>query len=140
MVTKMVIEMGVRESGSRRIVHTARGCTYKEFLNCQPLNFKGTKGAVVLACWFEKMEYVFHISNCTVKCQVKYATCTLLYSALTWWNSHVWTVGHDAAYDMSWKDLIKMITEAYCLRNGIQKLESELCYLTVKGADVVGYA
>ncbi|GJS64882.1 hypothetical protein Tco_0679446 [Tanacetum coccineum] len=26
-------------SGSRRIVHTTRGCTYKEFLNCQPLNF-----------------------------------------------------------------------------------------------------
>nr|GEW09169.1 reverse transcriptase domain-containing protein [Tanacetum cinerariifolium] len=32
-------------SGSRRIVHTARGCTYKEFLNCQTLNFNGTEGA-----------------------------------------------------------------------------------------------
>nr|GEW31423.1 hypothetical protein [Tanacetum cinerariifolium] len=27
-------------SGSRRTVHMARGCAYKEFLNCQPLNFK----------------------------------------------------------------------------------------------------
>ncbi|GKD16623.1 hypothetical protein Tco_1205781 [Tanacetum coccineum] len=33
-------------SGSRRTVHTGRGFTYKEFLNCQPLNFKGTEGAV----------------------------------------------------------------------------------------------
>ncbi|GJV65506.1 hypothetical protein Tco_1476334 [Tanacetum coccineum] len=29
--------------GSERPLHTARGCTYKEFLNCQPLNFKGTE-------------------------------------------------------------------------------------------------
>ncbi|GKA91341.1 hypothetical protein Tco_0813211 [Tanacetum coccineum] len=32
-------------SGGRRTVHTTRGCTYKEFLNCQPLNFKRTEGA-----------------------------------------------------------------------------------------------
>ncbi|GJT51285.1 hypothetical protein Tco_0977442 [Tanacetum coccineum] len=34
--------------------------------------------------WSEKMETVFHISNCPEKYQVKYATCTLLDSALTW--------------------------------------------------------
>ncbi|GKC65030.1 hypothetical protein Tco_1097628 [Tanacetum coccineum] len=60
----------------------------------------GTKGVVSLAIWFEKMEYVFHISNYATNCQVKYATCTLLDSALTWWNSHVKTVGIDAAYEM----------------------------------------
>ncbi|GJT99695.1 reverse transcriptase domain-containing protein [Tanacetum coccineum] len=87
-------------SGSRRTVHTARGCTYKEFLNCQPLNFK-----------------------------VKYATCTLLNSALTWWNSYVRTAGHDAAYEMSWMDLIKMMIKANCLRNEIHKLESKLMVL-----------
>ncbi|GJX15581.1 hypothetical protein Tco_0216413 [Tanacetum coccineum] len=83
--------------GSKRSLYTARGCTYKEFLSCQPLNFKGTEGAVGLTHWFEKIEFVFHISNCVVKCQVKYATCTLLSGALTWWNSHVRTIGHDAA-------------------------------------------
>ncbi|GKD14660.1 hypothetical protein Tco_1199067 [Tanacetum coccineum] len=70
-------------SGRRRTVHTTRECTYSDFLKCQPLNFKGTEGAVGLAQWFEKMESVFHISNCTVGCQVKFATCTLLGSALT---------------------------------------------------------
>ncbi|GJV32943.1 hypothetical protein Tco_1393343 [Tanacetum coccineum] len=75
-------------SGNRRTLHTARGCTYKEFLNCQSLNFKGIERAVRLAHWFEKMKSVFHISNCDVECQVKYAICTLLGSALTWWNSH----------------------------------------------------
>ncbi|GJV13555.1 hypothetical protein Tco_1355096 [Tanacetum coccineum] len=38
-------------------------------MNCQPYNFKGTKGAVGLARWFEKIESVFHISNCVVECQ-----------------------------------------------------------------------
>ncbi|GKC45158.1 hypothetical protein Tco_1062880 [Tanacetum coccineum] len=66
------------DSGSGRTLHTAHGCTYKEFLNCQPLNFKGTERVVGLAHLFDKMESVFHIINCAVECQVKYAPCTLL--------------------------------------------------------------
>ncbi|GJW90646.1 hypothetical protein Tco_0168199 [Tanacetum coccineum] len=34
----------------------------------------------------------------TVENQVKFATCTLHSVDLTWWNTHVKTVGHDAAY------------------------------------------
>ncbi|GJW85905.1 reverse transcriptase domain-containing protein [Tanacetum coccineum] len=49
------------------------------------------------------------------------------------------TVGHDAAYEMTWKSLMKMLTEAYCPRNKIQKLENELWNLTVNGTDLVGY-
>ncbi|GJY66026.1 hypothetical protein Tco_0468264 [Tanacetum coccineum] len=64
-----------------------------------------------LTQWFEKMESVFHISNCTIACQIKFATCTLLGSALMWWNSHVKTVGHDTAYGMPWKKLRKMLTD-----------------------------
>nr|GEV42625.1 putative reverse transcriptase domain-containing protein [Tanacetum cinerariifolium] len=30
--------------------------------------------------------------------------------ALTWWNSHVKIIGHDAAYEMPWKTLKKMMT------------------------------
>ncbi|GKD41113.1 putative reverse transcriptase domain-containing protein, partial [Tanacetum coccineum] len=66
----------------------ARECTYQDFLKCQPLNFNGTEGVVGLTRWFEKMEIVFYISNYPDKYQVKYVTCTLLNSALTWWNSH----------------------------------------------------
>ncbi|GJU43414.1 putative reverse transcriptase domain-containing protein [Tanacetum coccineum] len=32
------------ESGGRRQMSTTRECTYSDFLKCQPLNFKGTKG------------------------------------------------------------------------------------------------
>nr|GEV68797.1 hypothetical protein [Tanacetum cinerariifolium] len=100
------------DSGSdRRTERATRECTYSYFLKCQLLNFKGTEGVVGLTQWFEKMESVFHISNCTIACQIKFATCTLLGSALMWWNSHVKTIGHDAAYVMTWKTLRKMMTD-----------------------------
>ncbi|GJZ85971.1 putative reverse transcriptase domain-containing protein [Tanacetum coccineum] len=87
----------------------ARECTYQDFMKCQPLNFKGTEGVVGLIRWFEKMETMFHISNCLEKYQVKYATCTLLNSALTWWNSHKRTIGAEAAFSMSWRELMKLM-------------------------------
>ncbi|GJX96768.1 hypothetical protein Tco_0352566, partial [Tanacetum coccineum] len=89
----------------------ARECTYQDFLKCQPLNFNGTEGHVRLTRWFEKMERVFHISNCPEKYQVKYATCMLLNSALTWWNSHKRTIRIEAAYAISWTELMKLMTE-----------------------------
>ncbi|GJZ79309.1 hypothetical protein Tco_1001294 [Tanacetum coccineum] len=50
-------------------------CTYKEFLNYQPFNFKGTERAVGLAKWFEKMKSVFHISNYLPKYQCRLPVC-----------------------------------------------------------------
>nr|GEY25546.1 reverse transcriptase domain-containing protein [Tanacetum cinerariifolium] len=72
-----------------------------------------TEGVVGLSQWLEKMESVFHISGCTVYNQVKFATCTLLGAALTWWNGHVRTLGHDAAYAMTWGTLKKKLTDKY---------------------------
>ncbi|GKE54862.1 reverse transcriptase domain-containing protein [Tanacetum coccineum] len=33
----------------------ARKCSYKEFMSCQPINCKGTEGAVRLIRWFEQL-------------------------------------------------------------------------------------
>ncbi|GJR85517.1 reverse transcriptase domain-containing protein [Tanacetum coccineum] len=120
----------------RRKMHVARDCTYTDFLKCQPLNFKSTEGVVGLTQWFKKMEYVFHISNCIVACQIKFATCTLQGKALTWWNFYVRTVSHDVAYVMTWKTLKKMMTDKYCPKVKIKKLEIEMWNLKVKGTDV----
>nr|GEV90077.1 hypothetical protein [Tanacetum cinerariifolium] len=70
----------------------------------------GTEGVIVLTHWFEKIESVFYIYNCSVAFHIKFATCTVLGNTLTWWNSHVKTVGHDVAYGMPWKTLKKMTT------------------------------
>ncbi|GJY37968.1 reverse transcriptase domain-containing protein [Tanacetum coccineum] len=123
----------------RRTERVARECTYLDFMKCQPLNFKGMEGVVELIQWFEKMETVFSISNCSVENQIKFSTCTLLAGALTWWNSHVRTVGHDVAYAMTWTDLKKKMTDKYCPRVEIKKLEAELWNLKVKGTDMIGY-
>ncbi|GKC45686.1 putative reverse transcriptase domain-containing protein [Tanacetum coccineum] len=116
-----------------------RECTYQDFLKCQPLNFNRTEGVVGLTRWFEKMETVFHIRKCPKKYQVKYALCTLLNSTLTWWNSYKRMIGNEAAYAMSWAELMKLMTEVYCPRNRIQKMETELWNLTVKGNDLTVY-
>ncbi|GJZ44481.1 putative reverse transcriptase domain-containing protein [Tanacetum coccineum] len=88
----------------------SREYTYQDFMKCQPLNFKGTEGVFRLISWFEKMETMFHISNCPEKYQVKYATCTLLNSALTWWNSHKRTIGAESAFSI-FQELTMMCTK-----------------------------
>ncbi|GJT63350.1 putative reverse transcriptase domain-containing protein [Tanacetum coccineum] len=57
-------------------------------------------------------------------------------SALTWWNSHKRTIGVEAAYAMNWVELMKLMAEVYCPRNEIQKMETELWNLTVRGNDL----
>ncbi|GJU53485.1 hypothetical protein Tco_1227199 [Tanacetum coccineum] len=49
----------------------SRVCTYQDFVKCQPLNFKGTEGVVGLIRSFEKIETMFHISNCPEVYNVK---------------------------------------------------------------------
>nr|GEW64741.1 hypothetical protein [Tanacetum cinerariifolium] len=74
--------------GPRRPVQPTRVCSYTDFMKCQPLNFKGTKGVVGLTRQIEKMESVVHIYGCAVENQVKFVTYTMLDAALTWWNGH----------------------------------------------------
>ncbi|GKB61107.1 putative reverse transcriptase domain-containing protein [Tanacetum coccineum] len=49
------------------------------------------------------------------------------------------TIGTEAAFAMSWRELMKLMTEAYCPRNEIQKMETELWNLTVKNNDLAAY-
>nr|GEW39600.1 hypothetical protein [Tanacetum cinerariifolium] len=65
--------------------------------------------------------------------------CNKKTSALTWWNSHVKTVRHDAAYGMLWRALMKMMIDKYCSMIEIKKLEIKFWNLKVKGTDVVSY-
>nr|GEZ45646.1 hypothetical protein [Tanacetum cinerariifolium] len=99
--------------GLRRPVQPAGVCSYIDFIKCQPLNFKGIKGIVGLSQCLKKMELVFHISGCVIDNQVKFATCTLLGAALTWWNGHVRTLGHEAvmAYTHRFRELALMCTK-----------------------------
>ncbi|GJZ66718.1 putative reverse transcriptase domain-containing protein [Tanacetum coccineum] len=98
--------------GLRRPVQLARVCSYPDFMKCQPLNFNGTESIVDLSEWIKKMES---------------------------WNGHVRTLGHDAAYAMTWGTFKKKLTEKYCPNGEIKKLEIELWNLKVRGNDVAAY-
>nr|GFC94342.1 reverse transcriptase domain-containing protein [Tanacetum cinerariifolium] len=113
-------------TGVRRTKRVTQECTYQDFMKCQPLYFKGTEGVVELTQWFERMETVFRISNSLAENQVKFATCTLLAGALTWWNSHVMIVGANTTYVMTWIELKKKMADKYCPRNEMKKIETEL--------------
>ncbi|GJV06072.1 putative reverse transcriptase domain-containing protein [Tanacetum coccineum] len=125
-------------TGGRRQVPTQRECTYTDFLKCQPMNFKGTEDRLRLPIG-GKMESVFLISNCAITSQVKYASCTLQGSALTWWNSYVRAVRQDVAYAMLWTALKRMIIDKYCPRGEIKKLESKYWNLKVKGTYLLAF-
>nr|GFB29204.1 reverse transcriptase domain-containing protein [Tanacetum cinerariifolium] len=84
------------------------------------------------------------VRECTyqefIKCQpLNFKGTEGVVSALTWWNSHKRTIGTEAAFAMSWRELMKLMAEVYCLRNEIQKMESELWNLTVKNNDLAAY-
>nr|GEX19055.1 reverse transcriptase domain-containing protein [Tanacetum cinerariifolium] len=48
------------------IRHIGSGCSYKEFLSCNPKEYDGKGGAVVLIQWIEKMENVQDMSGCSI--------------------------------------------------------------------------
>ncbi|GKA14335.1 reverse transcriptase domain-containing protein [Tanacetum coccineum] len=117
----------------------ARKCSYKEFMSCQPFNFKGTEGAVGLIRWFERTESVFLRSNCSEDCKVKFATGTLTEEALSWWNSFAQPIGIEEAYKITWSEFKKLLIKKYYPRTEVKKMEDEFYNLTVKGNDLKTY-
>ncbi|GJT38056.1 putative reverse transcriptase domain-containing protein [Tanacetum coccineum] len=57
-----------------------------------------------------------------------------------WWNAHVKTTTPEAAHAMPWATLKKMMTDKYCPRGEIKKIETEMWNLKVRGTDVVAYS
>ncbi|GKC76799.1 putative reverse transcriptase domain-containing protein [Tanacetum coccineum] len=127
-----------RNTGEREAT-VARKCSYKEFMSCQPFNFKGTKGAVGLIRWFERTESVFSRSNCTEDCKVKFASGTLTEEALLWWNSFAQPIGIEKAYKITWVEFKKLLIKKYYPQTEVQNMEDEFCHLTVKGNDLKTY-
>ncbi|GKB90928.1 reverse transcriptase domain-containing protein, partial [Tanacetum coccineum] len=77
----------------------SRGCTYKEFLACNPKKYDGKGGAIVNTHYLEKMESVQDMSGCRDSLKVKYTTGSFVGKALTWWNSQIHTRGREAVVE-----------------------------------------
>ncbi|GJY95511.1 hypothetical protein Tco_0511872 [Tanacetum coccineum] len=66
-------------------------CTYKGFMTCNPKEYDGKGGVIVLTRWIEKMENVIDNSGCAENQKVKFVN-----KALTWWNTQVQVRGREA--------------------------------------------
>ncbi|GKB28217.1 putative reverse transcriptase domain-containing protein [Tanacetum coccineum] len=117
----------------------AKTGNYKEFISCQPFYFNGTEGAVGLIRWFERTESVFSRSKCVEENKVTFATGTLTDDALSWWNVYAQPMGVDQANQITWTELKRLLTNKYCPRTEVRKMEDELYNLTVKGNDLKPY-
>ncbi|GJS95607.1 reverse transcriptase domain-containing protein [Tanacetum coccineum] len=98
-----------RNTGQRE-TPVARKCSYKEFMSCQPFNFK-----------------------------VKFATGTLTEEALSWWNSFAQPIGIEEAYKINWSEFKQLLIKKYCPQTEIKKMENEFYNLIVKGNDLKTY-
>ncbi|GKB17385.1 reverse transcriptase domain-containing protein [Tanacetum coccineum] len=92
---------------------------YKEFINCQPFYFNGTEGAVGLIRWFERTESVFSRSRCA--------------------EEKLIPMGIEQANQITWTELKRLLTNKYCPRTEIKKMEDEFYGLTVNGSDLKTY-
>ncbi|GJR73927.1 hypothetical protein Tco_0086292 [Tanacetum coccineum] len=119
-----------------REIPVAKGGNYKEFINCQPFYFNGTEGAVDLIRWFERIESVFSRSKCAAEDRVTFATGTLTNDALSWWKAYAQPIGIEQAYKITWTELKRLLTNKYCPRTEVKKMEDEFYNLVVKGNDL----
>ncbi|GJU09400.1 putative reverse transcriptase domain-containing protein [Tanacetum coccineum] len=116
-----------------------RGCTYKEFLACNPKEYDGKGGVIAYIRWIEKMESVQDMSGCRDNQKVKYTAGSFVGKALTCWNSQIHTRGREAIVGMSWEDFKTLTRDGFCLSNEMQKLEIELWNHAMVGAGHATY-
>ncbi|GJU77920.1 putative reverse transcriptase domain-containing protein [Tanacetum coccineum] len=99
------------------------GYSYKEFLACNPTEYDGKGGAIVLTRWIEKMEFVQDMSGCSIDQKVKYTAGSFVGKALMWWNSQICTISREVVVSMSWNDFKFMMIEEFFPSHKMQKLE-----------------
>nr|GEX43772.1 hypothetical protein [Tanacetum cinerariifolium] len=110
------------------------GCSYKEFLACNPKEYAGKGGAVVLTRWIEKMESVQDMSGCSTDQKMKYNADSFIGKALTWWNSQIRMLSREVVVSMSWNEFKFMMIEEFCPSLEMQKLKTKLWNHAMVGA------
>ncbi|GJU01664.1 putative reverse transcriptase domain-containing protein [Tanacetum coccineum] len=115
------------------------GCSYKEFLACNPKEYDGKGGAVVLTRWIEKMESMQDMSGCSIDQKVKYTAGSFVGKALMWWKYQIRTLSREVAVSMSWNDFKFMMIEEFCPSHEMQKLETKLWNHVMGGAGHAAY-
>ncbi|GJV41653.1 reverse transcriptase domain-containing protein [Tanacetum coccineum] len=77
--------------------------------------------------------------NCAEENKVAFATGTLTDDALSWWNAYAQPIRIEQANRITWTELKRLLTNKYCPRTEIKKMEDEFYNLSVKGNDLKTY-
>ncbi|GKA81130.1 hypothetical protein Tco_0787822 [Tanacetum coccineum] len=125
-----VVNEKVQENVRNVLVNGNRvGCSYKEFLACNPKEYDGKGGAVVLTRWIEKMENVQDRSGCSIDQKVKYTAGSFVEFCLSHemqkleselWNHAMVRAGH-AAYTDRFHELVMLVPHLVTLDNRMIK-------------------
>ncbi|GJS29724.1 hypothetical protein Tco_0490344 [Tanacetum coccineum] len=100
--------------------------------SCQLFYFNGTEGVDGLIRWFERTESVCSHSRCAEENKVTFSTGTPTDGALSWWNADAQPMGVEQANQITWTELKSLLTNKYCPRTDVRKMEEELYNLTYK--------
>nr|GEW53458.1 hypothetical protein [Tanacetum cinerariifolium] len=90
---------------------------------CNPKEYDGKGGVVVLTRWIKKIENMQDKSGCSIDRNVKYTVGSFVGKVLTWWNSQIRTLSQEVAVSMSWNEFKFMTIEEFCPSHEMQKLE-----------------
>ncbi|GJR15709.1 reverse transcriptase domain-containing protein [Tanacetum coccineum] len=71
--------------------------------------------------------------------KVTFATGTLTNDALSWWNAYAQPNGIEQANRITWTELKELLTNKYCPRTEVKKMEDKFYNLVVKGNDLKTY-
>nr|GEV04975.1 putative reverse transcriptase domain-containing protein [Tanacetum cinerariifolium] len=71
--------------------------------------------------------------------KVAFATGTLTNDAFSWWNAYAQPIGIEQPNRITWTELKRLLTNKYCPRTEIKKIEDEFFNLSVKGNDLKTY-
>ncbi|GJY53765.1 reverse transcriptase domain-containing protein [Tanacetum coccineum] len=82
---------------------------------------------------------IFSRSRCAEENKVTFTTGTLTDDALSWWNAYAQPMRVEQANQITWTELKRLLTNKYCPRTKVRKMEEELYNLTVKGNDLKPY-
>nr|GEZ60506.1 reverse transcriptase domain-containing protein [Tanacetum cinerariifolium] len=77
--------------------------------------------------------------NCAKENKVTFATGTLTDDALSWWNAYTQPIGIEQANKITWSELKRLLTNKYCPRTEVKKMEDKFYNLVVKRNDLKTY-
>ncbi|GJW20317.1 reverse transcriptase domain-containing protein [Tanacetum coccineum] len=87
-----------------------------------------------------RTESIFSCSKCSRECKRNFAIGTLTEDALSWWNSYAKPIGIEQADKIARTELKRLLTNKYCPRTEVRKMEDKFYNMLVKENDLKTYA